>query len=98
MDRKAATIRKWYGTWGIAHSFVSPSIPPRKFFIHINNLQSPAVLDLGVEISFVEGAPRTVKELPTALEIGVMPPVVKAAGPLASLKKTEVKSSPEVGQ
>jgi hypothetical protein len=79
MDRKRAIIRKWYESWGIAHAFVSPSIPPDKFFIHTNNLKlKGTALGLGVEITFVEGAPRTAKELPVALEIEVVP--VPAAG------------------
>jgi hypothetical protein len=95
MSRKVATIRKWYGTWGIAHSFVSPSIPPNKFFIHINNLNSPhTVLGLGVEISFVEGEPRAAKELPVALEIEAVPAaLVKPAVQTAEVKpSSEVKS------
>jgi len=99
MDRKEATIRKWYQTWGIAHSFVSPTIPPLKFFIHTNNLRAPAVLGLGVVISFVEGQPRTAKELPVALDIDVVVqpiagPVVKAteAKPVVAKPSGEVKS------
>jgi hypothetical protein len=95
MSRKVATIRKWYGTWGIAHSFVSPSIPPNKFFIHINNLNSPdTVLGLGVEISFVEGEPRTTKELPAALEIETV--LVAPVKPV--VKTAEVNPSSEVKQ
>jgi hypothetical protein len=73
MQRRTATIRKWYGSWGIAHAFVSPTVPPQKYFIHENNRKDTAVvLDLGVEISFVEGEPRTPKELPQALDIEVV--------------------------
>ncbi len=72
MERKVATIRKWYGSWGIAHCFVSPTTPPQKFFIHTKNLSSPeAFLGLDVKITFIQGEPRSSRELPVALEIEV---------------------------
>jgi hypothetical protein len=73
MSRKIATIRRWYGTYGIAHAFVSPTIPPQKYFIHNNNRKDPAaVLAIGVQISFVEAPSRNQGELPQALEINVV--------------------------
>lgn len=89
--RKEATIRKWYGSWGIAHGYAGPDTPPNKFFIHTSNRTSQeAILNLGVKISFTEGPARTAKELPVALEIEVVPIL-----PLASPVK---KNGEKVGE
>ncbi|MFZ0232407.1 MAG: hypothetical protein WA306_09330 [Candidatus Acidiferrales bacterium] len=73
MSRKTATIRRWYGTYGIAHAFVSPTTPPNKYFVHNNNRKDPsAVLAISIQISFVEGPSRNQGELPQALEIDVV--------------------------
>jgi hypothetical protein len=75
MQRKTATLRRWYGTWGVAHELSSsgPNTLPRKYFVHQANLQDKtAVLALGVCVSFTEGDPRTAGELPQALDIVVV--------------------------
>jgi hypothetical protein len=75
--KKVATIRKWFETWGVAHSFANPNTPPQKFFVHVNNRLSPeTALGLDVKISFVQGEPRTLRELPQALEIEAVPQVL----------------------
>lgn len=90
-SRKLSTIRKWYGSWGIAHTFVSPNTPPQKFFIHINNRKSPeTVLAIGVRISFVEGEPRTAGELPQALDIDLAPPL-----PEQPVRKADTLTDPQ---
>lgn len=94
MSHKISTIRKWYGTWGIAHTFVSPNTPPQKFFVHLNNRKSPdAVLEIGTRISFMEGEPRTAGELSQALDIELAPPLPVEA---AKTKTAEVNPSSEV--
>lgn len=75
MNRRTATLRRWYSTWGIAHelSSSSPNTPPRKYFVHKANLRDKATtLALGVCISFTEGEPRTANELPQALDVEVV--------------------------
>ncbi len=74
MQRKTATIRRWYGTWGVAHELSSsgPNTLPRKYFVHQANLHDKTTtLALGVCISFTEGDPRTTGELPQALDITI---------------------------
>ena len=80
MNRKTATLRRWYGTWGVAHelSSSSPNTPPRKYFIHQANLRDKTTaLTLGMCISFVQGEPRTAGELPQAMEIEVVTTAVR---------------------
>ena len=81
MNRKTATLRRWYdNTWSIAYetSSSTATAPPRKYFVHRANLRDKtAALAPSVCISFVQGEPRTAGELPQALEIEVVTTAVR---------------------
>ncbi len=74
-DRKLATIRKWVAQkgWGIANAPYSSTEIPKRYFVHISNAPEDSQLRIGVRISFIEGPARHTGELPTALEVEVVP-------------------------
>jgi hypothetical protein len=58
--------------WGICNSYSVDKVLS-KYFVHSSNFRSPTTLASGMQVSFVIGAPRSVGELPTALEIAIVP-------------------------
>jgi len=80
-DRKIATIRKFVSQkgWGIANGPYVHGEIPKRYFVHVANCDAWQLLGIGVRISFIEGPARHTGELPSALEIEIVPSVLGGA-------------------
>jgi hypothetical protein len=86
--KKKGTIRKWIeeGSWGIVNSYTNGVSAPQRYFVHASRVTSGGHPTLGCQILFKEGSPRNPSELPTALEIEVLPARFTQSAPSAEVR------------
>jgi hypothetical protein len=84
--RMTGRITKWIpeSGWGICNSYSNGTNAPERFFLHISRFAPDAQVEYGIKISFEPGPPRRKNDLPTALEIEIMPAQTAPAPPQSS--------------